>query len=264
MQDNSLTITLIQSQLKWEDKKANLEMFQQKIETLEEKTELVVLPEMFSTGFTMTPHGLAETMDGPTVQWMRDIAAKQKIILTGSIIIEEDGKYLNRLIWMLPNGQMGVYDKRHLFTFAGEDKNYSAGNQKLIASVNGFKVNLQICFDLRFPVWARQSPDSNMHYDIMINVANWPSRRSMAWRTLLHARAIENQCYVIGVNRVGEDGNHHYYSGYSQVVDPLGNILYEKSHDEDIYTFTIKKSKIVEMRREFPFLEEADDFIIQV
>ena len=157
---SSLTVTLIQSNLFWEDKKANLEMFQQKIESIKEKTEIVILPEMFNTGFSMKPELFAEKMDGETVNWMKKISAEKKIILTGSLMIEEDGKYFNRLIWMLPNGEYGIYDKRHLFAYAHENEHYSAGNKKLIASVKGWKINLQVCYDLRFPVWARQAPGS--------------------------------------------------------------------------------------------------------
>src|SRR6478609_5002694 len=197
---STLTITTIQSNLLWEEKSANLHQLEQKILGIEEKTEIVVLPEMFSTGFSMQTKLLAETMDGETVQWMRRVSRENGIILTGSIIIEEDGKYFNRLIWMLPNGQHGQYDKRHLFAYGEEDKYYHSGNKRLIASVKGWKINLQVCYDLRFPVWARQSPLSSsrgdggeVEYDVLIYVANWPERRSIAWKTLLQARAIENQ-----------------------------------------------------------------------
>ena len=208
-----LTITLIQSNIFWEDKKANLKMFEQKIEAIEEKTEIVILPEMFNTGFSMKPEILAETMDGETVRWMKRVSSEKKVIVTGSVMIEDSApnqqqkKYFNRLIWMLPNGEMGIYDKRHLFAFAAENEHYSAGNKKLIASVKGWKINLQICYDLRFPVWTRQEPHApENQYDVLINVANWPEKRNLAWQTLLRARAIENQCYAIGVNRIGEDG----------------------------------------------------------
>ncbi|HSN09052.1 MAG TPA: nitrilase family protein, partial [Hanamia sp.] len=222
---SSLTITLIQSNLFWEDKKANLEMFQQKIENIKEKTEIVILPEMFSTGFSMKAEILAEKMDGETVRWMKNIAAEKKIILTGSVIIVEDEKYYNRLIWMLPNGEYGIYNKRHLFAYADEHAHYAPGNKKLIASVKGWKINLQVCYDLRFPVWARQLPGGpEDKYDLLINVANWPEKRSLAWETLLRARAIENQCFVAGVNRVGEDGNKIQYNGGSTIIDPLGEI----------------------------------------
>ncbi len=260
---SDLTITLIQTNLFWEDKKANLEMLQQKIESIAEKTEIVILPEMFTIGFSMKPEILAETMKGETVQWMKNIAAQKKIIITGSIVIEEKGNYFNRLIWMLPNGDYGFYDKRHLFAYADEHSHYSAGNKKLIASVKGWKVNLQICYDLRFPVWARQ-PSGNIEtkYDLLINVANWPEKRSVAWKTLLPARAIENQCYVVGVNRVGEDANKISYSGNSMIVDPLGEIIYQKNINEDIFTCTLQKEKVEETRKHFPFWKDADSFII--
>jgi predicted amidohydrolase len=260
---SSLTITLIQSLLHWEDKAANLQMLEQKITGIEEVTELVVLPEMFSTGFSMKPAALAESMDGETVKWMSKLAAEKKIILTGSFIAEDSGRYYNRLVWMLPNGQFGVYDKRHLFAFAGEDKHYAAGTKRLIASAKGWKINLQVCYDLRFPAWARQqSGKGDPEYDIIIYVANWPERRSLAWRTLLQARAIENQCYVIGVNRVGNDGNNIYHCGDSMVIDPLGEILYHKKEEEDIFTIQLDKAHLQAVRDKLPFLRDADDFII--
>ena len=258
-----LTLTIIQTNLHWEDKKANLEMLEHKIKSVKGKTEVVILPEMFSTGFSMKPEGLAESMDGTTIQWMKRMASENKIILTGSIIIKENGNYYNRLIWMLPNGEFGKYDKRHLFAFAGEHEHYSAGNKRLIASVKGWKINLQVCYDLRFPVWARQSPaGDDKQYDILINVANWPEKRSTAWKTLLQARAIENQCFVIGVNRVGEDANKNIYKGDSLLIGPLGEIFIHESMDEKISTFTLSKETIIEARERFPFLDDADTFII--
>lgn len=259
----TLTITLIQTNLFWEDKKANLEMLKKKIESISEKTEVVILPEMFSTGFSMKPEIFAEKMDGETIQWMKRISSERKIIITGSIIIEENGNYFNRLIWMLPNGELGFYDKRHLFAFGDEHAHYKAGNKKLIASVKGWKINLQVCYDLRFPVWARQAPGNlENKYDLLIYVANWPEKRSTAWKALLQARAIENQCYVAGVNRVGEDGNKIYYSGDSMVVDTLGEIIYQKNKEEDIFTYTLQKEKVEETRNHFPFWKDADLFII--
>lgn len=259
-----ITVTLIQTKLFWEDKSANLQMLEEKIKGIQERTEIVVLPEMFSTGFSMQPEKLAEKMNGETTAWMKRVAAAQKIILTGSVIIEEEGKYYNRLIWMLPNGQFGIYDKRHRFAFAKEDEHYTAGNKRLIAQVNGWKINLQVCYDLRFPIWARQqqSEEGEAEYDLLIYVANWPQRRSHAWKTLLTARAIENQCYVVGVNRVGNDGNEIYHSGNSMVADPLGEVLYEKNDDEDIFTITLDKDHLNEVRSKFPFLKDADDFLI--
>lgn len=260
----SLTFTLIQTKLHWEVKLANLIMLEEKINSIQQKTEVVVLPEMFSTGFSMQPEEFAETMDGPTVAWMKKISVQKKIILTGSLIIEENKKYFNRLIWMLPNGTCGYYDKRHCFAYAGEHEHYTPGNKRLIAQVKGWKINLQICYDLRFPVWARQSYDSkdNAEYDVLLYVANWPERRNHAWKTLLTARAIENQCYVIGVNRVGNDGNEIYHSGDSMVVDPLGEILYHKQHDEDIFTITLEKEKLEHTRNKFPFWKDGDQFRI--
>lgn len=268
---SSLSVTIIQTGLFWEDRRANLSMLEKKINSIGEKTELVVLPEMFSTGFSMNPSALAEKMDGESVSWMKSIATSKKIILTGSLIIEENGNYFNRLIWMLPNGQYGYYDKRHLFAYAGEDQFYKAGNKRLIASVKGWRVNLQVCYDLRFPVWARQSPhysateqrNSLAEYDLLLYVANWPERRNHAWKTLLQARAIENQCYVIGVNRIGKDGNDIYHSGDSMIVDPMGEILYTKAHEEDIFTTTLQKEKLEEIRNRLPFLKDADDFFIE-
>lgn len=259
---SGLTITTIQTRLSWEDKNANLAMLEQKINGIG-KTEIVVLPEMFSTGFSMKPTELAETMDGPSVQWMKRIAAAKKIILTGSLIIEENGHYYNRLLWMLPNGQYGVYDKRHRFAYAGEDAQYTAGNKRLIASVKGWKINLQVCYDLRFPVWARQqTQDHGPEYDLLIYVANWPERRSTAWKTLLQARAIENQSYVVGVNRVGEDGHGIAHSGDSMIIDPLGEILHHKKDEEEIFTITLDKIHLSTAREKFPFWKDADHFMI--
>jgi len=260
----TLTITTIQTNLIWEDKPANLRLLEQKIVAIQEKTEIVVLPEMFSTGFSMKPELLAETMDGETVEWMKRVSRENNIVLTGSVMIEEAGNYFNRLIWMLPNGQYGHYDKRHLFAFGEEDKHYSAGNKRLIASVKGWKINLLVCYDLRFPVWARQkTSDTGAEYDVLIYVANWPERRSHAWKTLLCARAIENQCYVVGVNRVGNDGNNVYHSGNSLVIDPLGQVLYHMADEEDVNTITLQKEILEEVRAKFPFWKDADSFRIE-
>jgi omega-amidase len=256
-----LTITTIQTNLHWENKTANLQMLKEKINAIDEKMEVVILPEMFSTGFSMKPELLAETLDGQTMTWMKEIASDNKIILTGSIIIKEEEKFFNRLIWMLPNRQFGYYDKRHLFAFGKEDQHYTAGNKRLIASVKGWKINLQVCYDLRFPVWSRQQvTNGEPEFDLLIYVANWPEKRNHAWKTLLCARAIENQCYVIGVNRVGEDGNDIYYSGDSLIIDPLGEVLYHMKDLEDIFTITLEKEKLEKVRTHFPFWKDADKF----
>jgi predicted amidohydrolase len=261
-----------------------LQRFEDKINAIRENTEIIVLPEMFSTGFSMKPETLAEKMDGPTLDWMKKIAAQKRVILTGSLIIEEGGNYFNRLIWMLPNGQYGFYDKRHRFAYAGEDEHYTAGKKRLIASVNGWKVNLLVCYDLRFPVWSRQGPAaapppnnpseirsdpaqdpgeiSEPEYDLLIYVANWPERRSHAWKTLLQARAIENQSYVVGVNRVGEDGNNIAHSGDTMIIDPLGEVVYHGLKEEAVYTYTLRKDKLEDVRSRFPFWRDADHFSV--
>ncbi|MFC0774237.1 nitrilase family protein [Terrimonas alba] len=280
--NQEIFLTVIQTNLYWENKAANLQMLEQKIRNIGKKTEIVILPEMFSTGFSMKPAALAETMEGETVQWMKKVASEKKIILTGSIIIKEKAPspkeraggelYFNRLIWMLPNGKYGYYDKRHRFAFAGEDQHYTAGNKRLIASVKGWKINLQVCYDLRFPVWARQTPSNSLskgegeiatpEYDVLVYVANWPERRNTAWKTLLQARAIENQCYVVGVNRIGKDGNDIYHSGDSMIIDPLGEILYHKKDEEDIFTISLNKEHLQNVREKFPFWKDADEFQI--
>jgi len=263
---SSLTFTIIQTSLHWEEKAPNLKMLEAKINSINEKTEVVILPEMFSTGFSMNPERLAEEMDGETIAWMKRISSEKKIILTGTIMIAENGNYYNRLIWMLPNGQMGLYDKKHLFAYASENDHFTSGNKRLIASVKGWKINLHVCYDLRFPVWSRQSykagENYQLEYDVLIYVANWPEKRSLAWKTLLQARAIENQCFCIGVNRVGNDGNGIYYSGDSMAIHPSGEVLYHKAQDEDIFTITLQKEELEEIRQKMPFWKDADSFKI--
>lgn len=270
----SLTITTIQTNLYWEDKEANLRMLEDKFRNMDEPTEIIVLPEMFSTGFSMQPQLFGESMEGETVQWMKDMAARHRVVLAGSLIIIEEQKFYNRFIWMLPNGQYGFYDKRHRFAFAGEDNQYTAGNKRMIVSVKGWKINLQVCYDLRFPVWARQQintnsftgeaiPDTLPEYDLLLYVANWPERRSHAWKTLLCARAIENQCYAVGVNRVGKDGNDIYHSGNTMIVDPLGEVLYHIADDEDVFTISLQKEHLENVRNKFPFWKDGDEFMIK-
>jgi omega-amidase len=267
----NLRISIIQTPLYWEDKKANLDMFQKKIEGLSDDPELIVLPEMFSTGFSMKKESFAETMTGPSVEWMRKTAGKKGAIITGSIIVREDiegvPSYFNRLIWMLPSGEYGYYDKRHLFAYGKEDQHFSAGKKRLVASVNRWKVSLMVCYDLRFPVWLRQSKhqshQTEPEYDLLVVVANWPSVRSHAWKTLLQARAIENQCYVIGVNRTGSDGNGLQYSGESMIVGPLGDPIKILASEEEIFSHTLDREKLEEVRLKFPFWRDADEFFIQ-
>lgn len=260
----SLTISLIQRALHWEDKEKNLQQFGDTIATLPPETQVAVLPEMFSTGFSMKPETLAETMEGPTLSWMKATAAQYRKIITGSVIVEEGGHYYNRLIWMLPNGTSHHYDKRHLFGYAGEDQHYTAGDKRLVVRVNGWKLCLMVCYDLRFPVWARQQCTAGApEYDILVYVANWPQRRSHAWKTLLQARAIENQCYVIGANRIGDDGNGIDYNGDSMLVDPLGTILWQQAGEAAVYTHTFEPEALAGVRDQFPFLKDADQFLIR-
>lgn len=259
MASNTLNISLIQADIVWEDKTANLAQYEQYINGIAEKKEVVVLPEMFNTGFSMNTAALAETMKGPTVQWMKNMAAAHRCILTGSLIIEEEGKYYNRLLWVQPDGAIGQYDKRHLFAYGDEDKHYSAGTKRLIASVKGFRICLMICYDLRFPVWARNVGNE---YDALLFVANWPQRRNLAWKTLLQARAIENMCYSIGVNRVGEDAKGLSYSGDSSVFGPLGEVIWQESNKPVVHTVTLQKDYVTQTWEQFPFLHDADKFVI--
>lgn len=264
---NDLRISVIQSNLHWENKKENLYMFSQKIAAISEATDLIVLPEMFSTGFSMCPSTFAETMDGKTIKWMAERAAEKKCVVTGSFICEEHGKYFNRLVWMKPDGTYIVYDKRHLFRMANEDDHYSAGQNKMIVELKGWKICPLVCYDLRFPVWSRQKSANGRQeyqYDILIYVANWPERRSHPWKTLLMARAIENQCYVVGLNRVGEDRNKIAHSGDSAVINAKGELISTiKPNQESTETITLNFSDLENFRKSFPAILDADDFEIK-
>jgi len=254
---NTLKITTFQAYLFWENIDKNLQNLGLRLSSIREKTDLIVLPEMFSTGFSMNPEEHAEAMDGKTMNWMLQQAKKFDCVITGSIIIKEDKKYFNRLIWMRPDGSYEYYDKRHLFGLGEEDKHYSSGDKKLFVELNGWKICPMICYDLRFPVWLRNKEEE---YDMLLIVANWPERRSLHWRTLIPARAIENQSFVVAVNRVGHDGNEIYHSGDSMCIDPNGKVIYYKPNDEDLYTFSINKEDLITARQSFPFLKDADKF----
>lgn len=245
----------------WEDKAANLAHYERLIVGIEGRKEVVVLPEMFATGFSMDAPRLAEGMDGETVAWMRETVRTHRIILAGSVIIEEGGHYYNRLLWMQPDGRHFHYDKRHLFSLAGEEKVFTAGARRIVVSVKGFKVCLQVCYDLRFPVWSRQQQPEL--YDVLLYVANWPERRALAWKTLLQARAIENQCYCIGVNRVGDDGVGISYSGDSSVFSPLGEALWQGiGGHETVQTVVLERAVLDEAREKFPFWKDSDPFAL--
>lgn len=254
---STLKITTFQAYLFWENIEKNLQNLGLRLSSIREKTDLIVLPEMFSTGFSMNAAKLAEEMDGPTMKWMLEQARKFGSVVTGSMIIKEGKNYFNRLIWMRPDGTCEYYDKRHLFGLGEEDQHYTAGNKKLFVELHGWKICPMICYDLRFPVWLRNKDEE---YDMLLIVANWPERRSLHWRTLIPARAIENQAFVVAVNRVGHDGNEVYHSGDSMCIDPNGKVVYYKPNDEDLYTFSINKEDVVAARASYPFLKDADKF----
>lgn len=256
----NLKVTIFQAYLFWENIDKNLQNLSLRLSSgVKEKTDLIILPEMFNTGFSMNAAALAEEMQGKTMQWMKDIAEKYDCVVTGSLIIKEAGNYYNRLIWMLPDGSYSHYDKRHLFGLGEEDKNYTPGKDKVIVELKGWKIRLAICYDLRFPVWLR---NQDQEYDILLLIASWPDKRSTHWNALIPARAIENQSYVIAVNRVGHDGKEVYHSGHSQCIDPMGKTIYYKPEDEDLYTFSIGYEELEKTRRAFPFLRDADHFSI--
>ncbi len=254
-----LKVALIQANLAWENPQQNRVYFSNKIDTISESIDLIVLPEMFSSGFTMNPINAAESMDGETILWMQRVAKEKNTAITGSLIIRENGNYYNRLIFMYPSGDIKTYDKRHSFTLAGEHKVYTAGNEKLVVEYKGWKICPLICYDLRFPVWARNVEK----YDLLIYVANWPKPRITAWDTLLKARAIENMTYCIGVNRVGFDSNKHEYSGHSATYNCLGEKISNiplSSENTSVVTLDVKHLK--QVREKLQFLNDMDAFQI--
>jgi len=255
-----LNITIIQSSLVWENPVENRKKFSEKINAISEKTNLIVLPEMFTTGFTMNAISLAEVKEGQTLQWMQVEAKKNSCAITGSIIISENKKYFNRLFFVYPNGEYKVYNKRHTFTLAGEHKTYSSGKEHLLIDYLGWKICTLICYDLRFPVWARNTQD----YDVLLYVANWPQKRIQAWDVLLKARAIENMCYSVGVNRTGTDANNHQYNGHSAVYDVLGKqVTTSNFEDEFTETIVLQKSHIEKNRNHLQFLKDRDGFTLK-
>jgi omega-amidase len=253
-----MKVTLIQSPLIWENPKENRSYFEQKINSISENTDLIVLPEMFTTGFTMRPELVAETMQGETVIWLQELAKVKNCAITGSVVIKENNNFYNRMLFIFPSGEIQFYDKKHLFTLAGEDKMYTSGKQKVIVNYLNWKICLQVCYDLRFPVFSRNSED----YDLMIYVASWPKIRTNAWDALLKARAIENMSYVIGVNRIGEDDNGYQYTGHSQVVDYLGEYEVGPTESENIFMAELDKEKMMLTRQKLGFLDDRDHFEI--
>ncbi|KQC30838.1 nitrilase family protein [Flagellimonas eckloniae] len=250
-----LKIALVQSHLIWENPQSNREAFSKKIDSISGDVDLIILPEMFSTGFTMNPQNIDTSEGINTVEWMRKTALKKEVAIVGSIVFTENNKNFNRLFFVYPNGKYKSYDKKHAFTLAGEDQIYKAGDTKLIVDYKGFKICPLICYDLRFPVWARNVED----YDVLIYVANWPKPRIDAWDSLLKARAIENMSYCIGVNRIGLDGLGYEYSGHSATYDVLGNQLVY-SEKEEILCTTLYKNDIDSTRNKLKFLEDRDEF----
>jgi omega-amidase len=251
-----MKITAIQARLNWEDAEANRAYFSEKLAALPEASDVVVLPEMFTTGFSMNAKALAEPMEGPTLDWMKEQAARLNAAVCGSVIISEHGHFFNRLLWVQPDGSVQEYDKRHLFTLAGEDQHYQAGDGHLLVEWRGWRIMPLICYDLRFPVWSRNVRG----YDLLIYVANWPEARSYAWQSLLTARAIENQSYTLGINIVGQDGKGIAYSGDSVAHDYAGEVLYRVSHTEDVFTVELSKEAQEEFRTKFAFLQDRDNF----
>ena len=254
-----MKVTLIQSPLIWESPKENRNYFEEKINSISENIDLIILPEMFTTGFTMSPGNVAETMQGETVTWLKALAKAKKSAITGSLVIEESNNFYNRMVFVFPSGEIQFYDKKHLFTLAGEDKVYTSGTQKVIVNYLDWKICLQVCYDLRFPVFSRNSED----YDLLIYVASWPKIRINAWDALLKARAIENMSYAIGVNRIGEDDNGYQYTGHSQVVDHLGGYVVEPTESENTITIELDKQKMILTRQKLGFLDDRDDFEIK-
>lgn len=252
-----MTLHLIQTELHWENPTANHAHFDELIANLDEG--VIVLPEMFSTGFSMASSAMAQTMDGPTITWMQNTAAKKAMTICGSVIIQEDGNYFNRFVWATADGELLTYDKRHLFRMADEHQHYSAGDSLLTVQHQGIKIRPLVCYDLRFPVWSRNHGEEQ--FDVLLYVANWPAARSEQWLALLRARAIENLCYVIGLNRVGRDGNDIDYAGESVVFGPEGETVLHLGADERIASFTPDLKSLKDYREQFPAHMDADQYI---
>jgi len=254
-----MNISLFQTNPVWQDADSNLKILNQWIEKIPDQTNLVVLPEMFLTGFSMNVSVIAQTMDGVGVKWLKLKASEKGITIIGSLTIEENNRFYNRMLVALPNGNIEWYDKRHLFRMGNENDYFSPGNKILISTINGWKIMSQVCYDLRFPVWSR---NSGLKYDLLIYVANWPKVRREAFLTLLKARAIENQCFVAAVNRVGTDGNGIDYAGDSVLIDPKGYSLTTLTNSDGIINFSISLAELKEFRKKFPTYLDADQFEI--
>ncbi len=254
-------LSLLQTGLFWEERDRNLDMFEAMIQGLDRGVDAVLLPEMFQTGFTMDAERHAETMDGPTAEWMRKISSRYGKAIGGSIIISEGDVYYNRFIWAVPDGTLSTYDKRHLFFLERDSGNYTAGMRRVVVEDKGWRILLAVCYDLRFPVWLRNRED----YEAIFLVANWPAPRRDVWHKLLMARAIENQCYVAAVNRIGSDGNGIDYSGDSMVVDPKGNIVVQAEQEaEAILDATLDFDELMRFKTKFPAWQDRDEFDLKL
>ena len=256
-----MKISIIQSELSWENKKENFSQFEKLILNYPLSTDLFILPEMFSTGFSMNAKELADSENEIASNWLQQLAIEKKCAITGSVIVSEGGKYYNRLIWADPE-QLLVYDKRHLFSYAKEDETFTSGTQKLLITYRNWKILPLICYDLRFPVWSRRTEECN--YDLLLYVANWPEKRILAWKTLLPARAIENQSYVAGVNRIGNDGKNIYHSGDSAVYNFRGELISTaNSHLPALETIELNLQEQNDFRKQFAFFNDRDQFEIK-
>lgn len=253
---NDLRITLIQPDLYWESPQKNRDHLEEMIDSIEGPTDLVVLPEMFTTGFSMNALALAEPMNGETMQWMKKKAAELDAAVCGSVITEDAGGRYNRLLFVQPDGSYASYDKRHLFLIEGEIGVFEPGKERVIVNFRGWRIALYICYDVRFPVWSRNRKDT----DLALYVANWPASRTQVWQTLLKARAIENQVYVAGLNRVGTDGNEIDYCGDSLLVNPRGEVMHRLENREEVVTDTLSMESLENFRIKFPVGNDADDF----
>jgi len=255
---DDLNVTLVQTTLQWENPQGNLDMLSRKLKNVSRSTHLVILPEMFTTGFSMQPNSIASTSE--IYDWMHCHASDGDHAIYGSVMYREEDKFVNRGIFMRPDGTKKIYDKRHTFTLAGEEKVYSKGDKRITAEYLSWKFNLQICYDLRFPVWSRNTDD----YDVLLYVANWPKPRVSAWDALLRARSIENMAYCIGVNRVGDDGNGMPHIGHSQCFDPLGEALVANGWEEEgMFEITLSRKRIQQPRTKLKFLQDRDIFSLK-
>ena len=251
-----MKVALIQTDIVWENPTENRRILEGKINSITENMDLIILPEMFASGFTMHPSIVAEPMNGKTISWLKNTAKAKKCAITGSLVITENDCFYNRMVFVFPDGEIQHYDKKHLFTLAGEDKVYTSGNEKVIVNFKDWKICLQVCYDLRFPVFSRNTEN----YDLLIYVASWPKVRTNAWDILLKARAVENLSYAIGVNRIGTDQNNLEYIGHSQIIDELGNFIIKPTENEGVFMADLDKNKMLETRNKLNFLNDKDEF----